>query len=212
MDMEGIYVYRADRLIILGGWNGIISKRSKLQLARLKVDIGNLVDHYFHLNVAKSQINIPFDLKQPFLRAIISLRDEAQKEFFNYGIKTFTRNPREESNQLFYKIATSKGMILTINNEFLLLKNLKKGLKKDQIADLNFLLKISSSVINTVRQVDNIELTGDENKDGITIEEIIKSVKKLIELGYKKDQIKKDILPNLGIKSIANIELLELLK
>ena len=71
MDMEGLYIYRADRLILFGGWNGLIKKMPRLQLGRLKIDIGNKVDHLFHLNVAKSQINIPHDLKSAFLRAIV---------------------------------------------------------------------------------------------------------------------------------------------
>ena len=37
MDMEGIYIYRADRIIIFGGWNGLIKKAPRLQLARLRL-------------------------------------------------------------------------------------------------------------------------------------------------------------------------------
>ncbi len=213
MDMEGIYIYRADRLILFGGWNGIIRKMPRLQLARLKVDIGNKVDHLFHLNVAKSQINIPYDLKQAFYRAIITLKDEAQKEYFNHGIKSFPAKPKEENSQLYYKIATNKGILLAINNDFPLLKNLKSSIKKEQQADLNFILKISSSLINTIRQVDNVELSGDIVKDGISNDEILKSISKLISLGFSKEQIKKDFIPNLGLK-VNNLpeELAEILR
>lgn len=62
MDMEGIYIYRADRLILFGGWNGLIKKSPRLQLARLQVEIGNNADHLLHLNVAKSQVIIPLQL------------------------------------------------------------------------------------------------------------------------------------------------------
>lgn len=200
MDMEGVYIYRSNRLILFGGWNGIIRKMPRLQLARLKVDIGNKVDHLFHLNVAKSQINIPYDLKQAFYRAIISLKEEAQKEYYNHGIKSFSSKPKEQNSQLFFKIATNKGILLAINNEFPLLKSLKNSLKKDQLADLNFILKISSSLMNTIRQVDNVELSGDNEKDGISDDEIIKAILKLITLGYTTQQIKKDFIPNLGLK------------
>ena len=66
MDMEGIYIYRANRLILFGTWNGLIKKSPRLQLGRLKVDIGNSVDHLFHLNVAKSQIQVPHELREAF--------------------------------------------------------------------------------------------------------------------------------------------------
>lgn len=211
MDMEGLYIYRADRLILFGGWNGLIKKMPRLQLGRLKIDIGNKVDHLFHLNVAKSQINIPHDLKNSFLRAIVDLKTEAQKEYFNHGLKTFSHKPTEHSSELFYKTATNKGVLLRINDEFPLLKSLKNSLNGKQKAELNFILKMSSNLINKVRQVDNVEITGNAEKDGISIDEIVKSINELLNLGLSKEQIKKDILPNLGIKVNAHEEILSLL-
>jgi hypothetical protein len=211
MDMEGLYIYRADRLILFGGWNGLIKKMPRLQLGRLKIDIGNKVDHLFHLNVAKSQINIPHDLKNAFLRAIVDLKTEAQKEYFNHGLKSFKQRPSEYSSELFYKTATNKGVLLRINDEFPLLKSLKSSLNSNQKAELNFILKMSSNLINKVRQVDNIQITGDAEKDGISTIEIVKSIKELLTLGLSKEQIKKDILPNLGLKDNLNDEISNLL-
>lgn len=211
MDMEGLYIYRADRLILFGGWNGLIKKMPRLQLGRLKIDIGNKVDHLFHLNVAKSQINIPHDLKSAFLRAIVDLKTEAQKEYFNHGLKTFKQRPSEHSSELFYKTATNKGVLLRINDEFLLLKSLKSSLNSKQKAELNFILKMSSNLINKVRQVDNIQITGDAQQDGISSDEILKSIKELLNLGLSKDQIKKDILPSLGLKTNLPDEISNLL-
>jgi hypothetical protein len=211
MDMEGMYIYRADRLILFGGWNGLIKKMPRLQLGRLKIDIGNKVDHLFHLNVAKSQINIPHDLKNAFLRAIVDLKTEAQKEYFNHGLKSFKQRPTEYSSELFYKTATNKGVLLRINDEFPLLKSLKSSLNSNQKAELNFILKMSSNLINKVRQVDNIQITGDAEKDGISTIEIVKSIKELLTLGLSKEQIKKDILPNLGLKDNLNEEISNLL-
>jgi hypothetical protein len=211
MDMEGLYIYRADRLILFGGWNGLIKKMPRLQLGRLKIDIGNKVDHLFHLNVAKSQINIPHDLKNAFLRAIVDLKTEAQKEYFNHGLKSFTHRPSEHGSELFYKTATNKGVLLRINDEFPLLKSLKSSLSSNQKAELNFILKMSSNLINKVRQVDNIQITGDTEKDGISSDEIVKSIKELLNLGLSKEQIKKDILPNLGLKDNLTEEISNLL-
>jgi hypothetical protein len=211
MDMEGLYIYRADRLILFGGWNGLIKKMPRLQLGRLKIDIGNNVDHLFHLNVAKSQINIPHDLKNSFLRAIVDLKAEAQKEYHNHILVGIPHKPIELSSQLFFKEATNKGLLMRINNEFPLLKSLKSSLNNKQKAELNFILKMSSNLINKVRQVDNVEITGNEEKDGISIDEIVKSITELLNLGLSKNQIKKDILPNLGIKINTQEEISKLL-
>jgi len=211
MDMEGLYIYRADRLILFGGWNGLIKKMPRLQLGRLKIDIGNKVDHLFHLNVAKSQINIPHDLKNSFLRAIVDLKAEAQKEYHNHVLVGMPSRPKELTSQLFYKEATNKGLLMRVNNEFPLLKSLKLALNNKQKSELNFILKMSSNLINKVRQVDNVEITGNAEKDGISIDEIEKSIIELLNLGLSKEQIKKDILPNLGIKTNITEEIAKLL-
>jgi Histidine kinase-, DNA gyrase B-, and HSP90-like ATPase len=212
MDMEGIYIYREDRLILFGGWNGIIKKMARLQLARLRVDVGNKVDHLFHLNVAKSQIKIPYELKTAFLRAVSSLRIEAQKEYYNFGLKTFTsKNTTDSAAFMYERIATNKGVVLKTNEEFPILKSLKSTLNRNQLAELNFILKISSSTINKVRQIDNVEFVNDASKDGISLEEISKVVKNLLTTGFTRDQITKDILPNLGFTNKIPQEIIEIL-
>ena len=70
---------------------------------------------------------------------------------------------------------------------------------------------MSSNLINKVRQVDNIQITGDAEKDGISTVEIVKSIKELLNLGLTKEQIKKDILPNLGLKDNLSEEISNLL-
>jgi hypothetical protein len=201
IDMEGIYVYRANRLILFGGWNNLIKKSARMQLGRLKVEIGNKIDHLFHLNVAKSQINIPHDLKISFLREISNLTKESQKEYFNHILTNIPNKQKKDSSDLFHKVATNKGVLMNYNEDFPLLKSLKNSLNSQQKAELNFILKLTSNTINKVRQVDNIEIIGDEEKDGISTDEIVKSINELLKYGMTKEQIKKDILPNLGFKN-----------
>lgn len=125
MDMEGIYIYRTNRIILYGQWLGIIKKGPRLQLARLKVDVGNSVDHLLHLNVAKSQVVIPHDLLRAFETYIEELKIEAEREFYNRGIRTFSNGSNDSKIQLFERKASNKGVLLEINNNFPLLKSLK---------------------------------------------------------------------------------------
>lgn len=196
IDMEGIYIYRSDRLILFGGWHGVIKKESKLQLARLKVDIDNNSDLLFHLNVAKSQINIPYKLRSAFYRSIINLKDEAKKEFYNYGIKTFVNTKKNDKTLLYNKVPTNQGVLLLINDDFPLLKNLRESLTKEQRADLNFILKISNSLINKIRLVENVKVISETGNN--STEEFVEVIKKLLHIGHTKEQIKKDILPSIG--------------
>jgi hypothetical protein len=214
MDLEGIYIYRANRIIVFGGWNEIIRKSPILRLARLKVEVGNKVDHLFHLNVAKSQIIIPFNLQRAFLRYIVELKTEAEKEYYNRGVRQFAKKGSGEKVSLFEKKATSKGMLLEVNSQFPLLNSLKGSLNKEQISKLNFILKMVNTTINTIRHVhESREFTGVEENDGLSVKDIIDSIKVLKENGLTSKYIKENILPSIGYSetSIPD-EILTLLK
>jgi hypothetical protein len=214
MDMEGIYIYRADRLIHFGGWNGIIKKAPRLQLARLRVEIGNSVDHLLHLNVAKSQIEIPHDLKSAFQKYIDELKSQAEREFFNRAIRKFSANAKEDNIQLFERKASNKGTLLEINNRFPLLRSLMTELDKSQITKLNLIIRMINTRINEIRQTHEERIfTGIEEKDGLSLKDLISCVKDLISSGLTTEIIKNDILPSLGfIESSLPDEVVQLLK
>ncbi len=200
MDMEGIYIYRADRLIHFGGWNGLIKKAPRLQLARLRVDIGNSVDHLLHLNVAKSQIEIPHDLTAAFEKYIDELKTQAEREFFNRGIRRFSRPIRKKImfNSSKGKLR-HKGPLLEVNNSFPLLKSLMGELKKEQLTKLNLVIRMINTRINEIRQTNEEKpFVGIEEKDGLSLKDLLTCVNELKESGLSSEMIKTDILPNLG--------------
>lgn len=201
MDMEGIYIYRADRIILFGGWNGLIKKAPRLQLARLRVEIGNSVDHLLHLNVAKSQIVIPHDLKKAFERYIEELKIEAEKEFFNRGIREFSNSKQQKRESLFERKASNKGVLLELNNEFPLLKEIKKDLSKEQTAKFNLVLRMINTSVNKIRHIhEETTFLNIEEKDGLSLSDLISSITALQKNGFTSEQIKKDILPGLGFE------------
>jgi hypothetical protein len=199
MDMEGIYIYRAERLIHFGGWNGLIKKVPRLQLARLRVEVGNSVDHLLHLNVAKSQVVIPHDLTTAFEKYIEELKIEAEREFFNRGIRKFSNNRSEDNVQLFERKASNKGTLLELNNNFPLLRTLRDGLKKEQLTKLNLVMRMINTRINHIRQThEENAFVGIEEKDGLSLKDFVVCINELKESGLSSEHIKSDILPNLG--------------
>jgi hypothetical protein len=214
MDLEGIYIYRADRIILFGGWNGLIKKAPRLQLARLRVDVGNSVDHLLHLNVAKSQVVIPHDLIKAFERYIEELKIEAEREFYNRGIRKFSGNKKESISQLFERKASNKGVLLELNSDFPLLKSLKNELKNDQLSKLNLILRMVNTRINSIRQShEDHSFIGVEEKDGLSLKDILICIQQLKDNGLSAEQIKNDILPNLGYtESSLPKEIMDLLK
>lgn len=199
-DMEGIYIYRSGRIILFGGWNGIIRKVQKLQLARLKVDIGNSVDHLLHLNVAKSQVIIPHDLKSAFEDYIDDLKIEATKEFYNRGINRFP-DKKEEDISLFKKRFSNKGMLLELNDNFPVLELLKNELTSTQNSKLNLIIKMINTKINKIKHVhEEAEFIDLEDTDGISSSDLENCILELKELGLSNKLIQKKIIEDLGFK------------
>jgi hypothetical protein len=56
MDSQGLYFYRRDRLLHIGGWDGIHAPDRRLQLARVEVDIDDDIAGLFKMNPEKSRI------------------------------------------------------------------------------------------------------------------------------------------------------------
>ena len=201
MDMEGLYIYRADRIILFGGWNGLIKKAPRLQLARLKVEVGNKVDHLLHLNVAKSQISVPHELRVAFEQYIDELKVEAEREFYNRGIRKFSSTKSLENHQLFERSSSDKGSLLEVNSNFPLIKILKESLNKDQNSKLNLILRMINTRVNSIRHVhEEREYLGIVEKDGIAKEELLKNIIELLSNGISSEMIREDILPHLGFK------------
>jgi hypothetical protein len=213
-DMEGIYIYRADRIILFGGWLGVIKKGPKLQLARLRVEVGNSVDHLLHLNVAKSQITIPFELQNGFESYIEELKVQAEREFYNRGIKVFSNSKKENRIQLFERKASSKGTLLRLNSDFPILKSLSEDLSKSQLSKLNLIIRMVNTRINNIRQTfEDQSFAGDIEKDEISLEDLMLCIKQLKTSGLSSEEIKKEIIPGLGFKQTSlPIEIIELLK
>lgn len=212
MDMEGLYIYRADRIILFGGWNGLIKKAPRLQLARLKVEVGNKVDDLLHLNVAKSQISVPHELRIAFEKYIDELKIEAEREFYNRGIRKFSGAKSQDNNQLFERSSSDKGSILEVNINFPLLRILKDTLDKDQNSKLNLILRMINTRVNSIRKVhEEKEFLGIQEKDGLGIDEIKKNIVELLNSGISSEMIKEDILPHLGFKFSSLPEEIKLL-
>lgn len=200
-DMEGIYIYRADRIILFGGWNGLIKKGPRLQLARLRVEIGNSVDHLLHLNVAKSQVIIPHDLKDAFESYINDLKEEAAKEFYNRGIKKFPTKEEKKSG-LFERNASNRGMLLEINSNFPILQELNKELSDSGKAQLKVLLRMINIQISDIRQTHEEKIfLGVESENNLSADELLRTIDSLLLAGIDVKVIKTEVLPKLGYKT-----------
>ncbi len=80
---QGLYTYRADRLVQWGGWFGIRGIDEHTKLARASVDFDTDLDSAFNINVAKMRVSIPGQLRQMIERPInemCSIADEVYRK------------------------------------------------------------------------------------------------------------------------------------
>lgn len=200
LDMEGLYIYRADRIILFGGWNGIIRKSPRLQLAELRVEVGNKIDNLLHLNVAKSQISIPYDLKIGFLKYMSDLKEQAEKEYHNRGIRKFSSKKTDRLPQLFDRKASNKGVILEINNDYPLVKIIMENLDKEHKKTFEIFNKMINTTINKIRQVHQDKTYVDIEVKADNEPLLIDIINGLLKNNTSKEIIKHSILPSLGYK------------
>lgn len=201
MDMEGIYIYRLDRIILFGGWNDLIRKAPRLQLARLRIDIGNTCDHLLHLNVAKSRVIIPHDLRKGVEEYIEQLKLHAEREYYNRGLKKFPEKNKTETAALFSKKASNKGMLLEINHSFTLVDSLEKELSAEQRSKFKALLRMINSAINRIRKShDEERFSGVIEEDGLSEKDILTVVRDFKKNGFDSKFIQEHILPKLGFE------------
>jgi hypothetical protein len=80
---QGLYTYRADRLVQWGGWFGIRGIDEHTKLARASIDFDTDLDAAFNINVAKMRVAIPAQLRQMIERPInemCSIADEVYRK------------------------------------------------------------------------------------------------------------------------------------
>ena len=70
---QGMYIYRADRLVQWGGWNGIRGIDEHTKLARASLDFDTDLDTIFNINVAKMRVTVPPQLRHMLERPVNEL-------------------------------------------------------------------------------------------------------------------------------------------
>lgn len=82
---QGLYIYRNDRLIKWGGWDGLWTVDEHTKAARLVVDFGKKLDSTFDINISKMQVKLPAYVLNEIERIAKPVRSEARKKFGKEG-------------------------------------------------------------------------------------------------------------------------------
>lgn len=68
---QGLYFYRQDRLLQIGGWNTLTVSRPELEYARISIDITPELAPHMTMNPEKAGLELDADLKQALLEASV---------------------------------------------------------------------------------------------------------------------------------------------
>lgn len=77
-NQQGLYIYRANRLIQWGGWSRLRTNDEHTKLARVALDFSRNLDSAFGLNISKASVKLPPDLREeiePAIKLVASAAD-----------------------------------------------------------------------------------------------------------------------------------------
>lgn len=115
---QGLYVYRAGRLILHGGWQRLIRASEANKLARVQVDFDNDSDDLWSLDVKKSRVELPATLRDQLKRIIRNVCQKSNSTFTKRAkMSSLDLHPiwervyDRERNQIRYRIDRNHSLV-----------------------------------------------------------------------------------------------------
>lgn len=110
---QGLYIYRADRLIIAGGWLGLARQTELTKLCRVKVDIPNTMDAEWKIDVKKASAQLPPVVKTRLLKVV--------ERFVGTSKRTYQRRGRrlvdKQQVPMWDRVQKNEAIIFRPNRE-----------------------------------------------------------------------------------------------
>jgi len=198
-ELQGLFVYRNDRLINYGGWLRTIPKSGYLQFGRLRIDISNVSDSDFQINVAKSTLKIPFGLKKAMMEMIRMVASQATKEYKErVASKVIQVTEGPTGLSLITKQVTGNGIKLKVNGQFELMRKLISQLTPEQNDLLDSLVILFEKKLNDI-WVGDITVTEIAESPEPAMLEKIKKIKEFFQQAeYSEDETRSFLLNSFG--------------
>lgn len=88
---QGFYLYRNKRMLMAGDWLGLgFQKEEHYKLARIQIDLPNTLDSNWSLDIKKSKITVPVEIRED-LKRIAKLTRAKASEVYRYRGKMAAR-------------------------------------------------------------------------------------------------------------------------
>jgi hypothetical protein len=125
---HGFYVYRGKRLVVPGGWFRIVPADDLVRLARVRVDVPVELDHLWRIDIRKTAVEPPRELR-PHLRRVVG--DAARRSRKVYEFRGGA-DPRRQGEQLWVRRTLREGAVAwSLNREHPAIVALATGRPED---------------------------------------------------------------------------------
>lgn len=110
---QGIYLYRARRLIIYGTWFNLAKKTTLTQLCRVKIDIDNNHDEDWKIDVKKVSAQLPEGVRAAVRNLINTFNSPSKKVYKRRGAKQTS----DSLYPVWNAVKDNEGIVYRINRE-----------------------------------------------------------------------------------------------
>jgi hypothetical protein len=135
---QGFLVYRAKRLIVPGGWLRLFASAESCRLARIRIDLPNVLDDGWKLNVMKSSVTPPSWQVADLQRIGEATRRQAMAMFNFRGERQAPPEGTydDQTPQAFWKqVPTPDAVHFRINRAHAVVQTLKQSVRDPKIAE-----------------------------------------------------------------------------
>lgn len=203
---QGFYIYRAHRLLAWGSWFRILPKNESNKLARVELNIPNTMDELWRLDIKKSTVELPTEIRAQIKEKVKHLGVKSRKTFSKRstlkrpGSKPiWLRELNLDRQAISYKVDRSNELVKLINNE----------LETNPRATEALLSLIELAL--PIRLIEN-DLASDYNLGRFESEEVSEDIKlqvdALLNLGISEDLI----LDHMSKDDSASVEAIDSLR
>jgi hypothetical protein len=143
MESQGFYLYRNNRLIVMGTWFGLAKRKESTKLCRVSIDIDSAADHKWNIDVKKSHASPPPIARKRLRQLIESLTKPSRQTQLHR-----TRSLSNEQIVPVWKRVVKDGSIqYVLNGEHPVMTQLNTSLDDEQALNVAKFLQI---IVNTL--------------------------------------------------------------
>ena len=142
---QGVYLYRAKRLIIFGTWFGLAKKTALTQLTRVKIDIGTDQDEAWKIDVKKVSAQMPEIVRKRVKALIQTIGAPSRKVYRRRG----TRLTSPTVYPVWNRIENGEKTVYSINGNHPVLKSFRESLDVAEQERFDSLIALIGAMLPT---------------------------------------------------------------